>query len=99
MQDVTESDAGDESLNNAKAAHYAIREEPEEYLEEAAPQGEQGEDGAGTPSLLKSQVTIRKAVTKKLSTKGRCRVLTIVEGMVDESDAEANPLTKVVSVP
>ena len=77
-----------------------LQEQPEEEnLEEAGSHEEQEEEGAGTPHLLQSQGTLKKAVTKKMSTKGRCRVLTIVESIVDESVAEVNPLAKVASVP
>ena len=62
------------------------------------PVGGRDRHDSGLQDNMENRSTMKKQVTKKMSVKGRCRVLTIVESLVEESAVESSPLLKVPSL-
>ena len=63
---------------------YTIKEQAEEHFE-TGNSNENYEPMSGTPVQFQTQKTLAKKVTRKMSSKGRCRVLTVAQSLVDDT--------------
>ena len=81
---LTESEHLDDSVADSPMKQYVIREQAEEHFE-TGNSNENQEPMSGTPIQFQTQKTLTKQVTRKMSSKGRCRVLTVAQSLVDDT--------------